>query len=487
MKHFFTILILLVSALSIAQTGTISGTLSDKETAGGPLPFANVIIKGTQKGAQTDFDGNFIITNVEPGTYTVEFSFVGYQTTEKTNVIVTPGNTTTVNAELAAGAQLDEVVIQTTVRKETEAALLLDQKKAATIKQSIGAQELARKGVSDAAGAVAKISGISKQEGGGNVYVRGLGDRYLNTTYNGLTLPANNIEKKNLDLGLFSSDVIQNVGVSKTYAANFYGDFAAGNVDIVSKEYTGDFFLDVDLGTNINTNSVGKNFVKSEGTGFFGFYNRYQNDPFAVILSHTVDPINSPSTTGLTGSISGGKSWNIGEESRLSVFATASFGSNYEYRRGQSANFTVQENVIYPDSEEFEYSRTTTALTNIIYRINGDHKIKFNSLFINDATDEVGRYGIGGEGRNRNAIANTDQGFFTQNVQFEQDMIFVNQLSGTSRINDKLKVDYGVGYNKVLARQPDRKRITLENYQLAIDGDDSTNPTLFDNIDFFKT
>ena len=484
MKHFFTIFTLLISAISIAQTGTISGTLSDKETAGGPLPFANVIIKGTQKGAQTDFDGNFIITNVEPGTYTVEFSFVGYQTTEKTNVIVTAGNTATVNAELAAGAQLDEVVIQTTVRKETEAALLLDQKKATTIKQSIGAQELARKGVSDAAGAVTKISGISKQEGGGNVYVRGLGDRYLNTTYNGLTLPANNIEKKNMDLALFSSDVIQNVGVSKTYAANFYGDFSAGNVDIVSKEYTGDFFLDVDLGTTINTNSVGKNFVKSEGTGFFGFYNRYENDPFAVILSHGVDPVNSDSTTGLNGSISGGTSWDIGEESRLSVFATASFGSDYEYRRGQSANFTVQENTIYPDSEEFEYSRTTTGLVNIIYRINGDHKIKYNSLFINDATDLVGRFGIGGEGRNRNAIANTDEGFFTQNTQFEQDMIFVNQLSGTSRINDKVKVEYGIGYNSVLARQPDRKRVTLENYQLALDGDDSTNPTLFNNIAF---
>jgi len=272
--------------------------------------------------------------------------------------------------------------------------------------------------------------------------------------------------------------------VSKTYAANFFGDFAAGNVDIVGKEYTGDFFLDVDLGTTVNTNAVRQNFLQSEGTGFFGFYNRYQNDPFAVILSHGVDPVQTESNTGLTGSISGGKSWDVGEESRLSVFATASFGSDFEYRRGQSANFTVQENVIYPDSEEFEYSRTTTAMANVVYRINGDHKIKYNSLFINDATDNVGRFGIGGEGRNRNAIANRDEGFFTQNVQFEQDLIFVNQLSGNSRFNDKLKVEYGVGYNKVYARQPDRKRITLENYQLALDNDPSTNPTLFNNIVF---
>lgn len=486
MKIIVRIAFLLFGIVLHAQTGSITGNLQDKESEGQPLPFANVLIKGTTQGTTTDFDGNYIINNVAPGTYTIEFSFVGYETVEVAGIVVNADQETKLNSGLAASAAaLDEVIIQTTVRKETEAALLLDQKKATVIKQSIGSVELARKGISDAAGAVTKISGISKQEGGGNVYVRGLGDRYLNTTYNGLSLPANDVEKKNMDLGLFSSDVIQNVGVSKTYAANFYGDFAAGNVDVVAKEYTGDFFLDADLGTSINTNALGQDFVKSEGTGYFGFYNRYQNDPFAVILSHGVDPIRSPATTGVNGSVSGGKSWDLGEESRISVFATTSFGSNFEYRRGQQANVTGVANTIFEDAEEFEFNRTTTAMTNIVYRINGDHKIKFNSLFINDATDQVGRFGIDGNGYNRNTIADSDDfGFFTQNVQFEQDMIYVNQLTGTSRFNNKVKVDYGLGYNKVLARQPDRKRIALEQYDLSQDSDPSTNPTLYRNVDF---
>jgi len=488
MKQFFLFTLLLFSfAIQAQENGTIAGTLTDKEsTDGQPLPFASVIIKGTTQGTTSDFDGNYIITNVAPGTYTLVISFVGYETKEVPNIVVLSDQTTTVNEIISASAaQLDEIIVRSTSSKrESVAALFLEQQNVVVQKQSIGAQELASKGISNAATAVTKISGISKQEGGGNVYVRGLGDRYQNTTYNGLPLPSNNIDKKNLDLGLFSSDVIQNIGVSKTYAANFYGDFAAGNVDIKSKEHSGDAFIDVDLGTTINTGSAGENFVKSEGTGFFGFYNRYRNDPFAVILSHGVDPIATDGTTGLSGSISGGKSWVIGEESKLSVFATASFGSNYEYRRGQAANFTALANTIYPDSEEFEYSRTTTGLTNIVYRINGDHKIKFNSLFINDATDEIGRFGISGNGQNRNAILNTDQGFFTQNNQFEQDMIYVNQITGKSRLNEKLKIDYGLGYNKVLARQPDRKRVTLERFDLALDNDPSTNPTLFSNVVF---
>jgi hypothetical protein len=48
----------------------------------------------------------------------------------------------------------------------------MDQKNAVEIKQSIGSQELARKGVSDVATAVTKTSGITKQEGSGNIFVR---------------------------------------------------------------------------------------------------------------------------------------------------------------------------------------------------------------------------------------------------------------------------------------------------------------------------
>jgi len=485
MRILITTITLLSAILLNAQTGSIVGKLTDKENNNEPLPFATVVVKGTTTGTTTDFDGLYELPDLEPGNYTLEFSFVGYEIVEIA-VTVTAGKVTAVNVPMGAStAALDEVVITTTVRKESEAALLLDQKKAVAIKQSIGAEELSRKGVSDAAGAVTKISGISKQEGGGNVYVRGLGDRYLNTTYNGLPLPANDIEKKNIDLNLFSSDVIQNVGVSKTYAANFYGDFAAGNIDIVAKEYTGDFFLDVNAGYNYNSNAIDKSFVKSEGTGYFGFYNRYRNNPFAVIQSHGVDPVNIGSDFGFEGSFAGGKSWEVGEESRLSLFTTASFGSSFEYRRGQAANVTALANTIFQDAEEFEFARNTTAMANVVYRINNDHKVKFNSLFINSAEDIVGRFGIDGRGYNRNTIAdNDDFGFFTQNVQFEQDMIFVNQILGTSNFNEKLKLDYGLGYNNVLARQPDRRRIALERFENTLDDDPTTNAIFFKNVEF---
>ncbi|MDA0326142.1 MAG: carboxypeptidase-like regulatory domain-containing protein, partial [Bacteroidetes bacterium] len=64
----------------VAQTGKISGTVMDGEF-NEPMAFANVLIKNTTKGTTSDFDGKYTI-DVEPGNYTVVFSYIGYQTIE---------------------------------------------------------------------------------------------------------------------------------------------------------------------------------------------------------------------------------------------------------------------------------------------------------------------------------------------------------------------------------------------------------------------
>ena len=493
MKQILFIAFLVVSQLTIAQnTGTVTGILTDKESNNDPLPFANVLIKGTTNGGTTDFDGKYTI-KVPAGTHTIIFSFLGYKTIEKTFTI-TAGQTVTLNQEMSAeeGVALDDIVVKTTTSKEKKSALLLEQKKATVIKESIGAQELAEKGVSDAAGAITKISGVSKQEGSSNVYVRGLGDRYLNTTMNGLTMPSNDVNKKNIDLNLFPSDIIQSVSISKAYSPEFYSDFAAGNVDIISKEYKGDSFIEVNIGSGVNTRAMDKTFVRSEGPSYFGYYNRYEHNPFAVVLSHGVDPINAGEPININIGISAGKSFDFKDDSRLSLFGTVSFNNNFQYREGQTADFTEDLNKLFPTTREFEYSTQTTAMVNAYYRINDNNNLKFTSMFLNSSSDEVGYFGVNGLGINREARdeSNFDGGsFFQQNIQFNQDLIFVNQIVGENifandKFDDALKLTYGIGLNNVFAHEPDRKRISLENYAFALDNDPTTNPTFFTNTAF---
>src|SRR5680860_461631 len=201
MKYCLAFLLIFLGTITLSaqSKGSIVGKLTDKELNDDPLPFANVILKGTTTGTTSDFDGLYEIAGLEPGTYTVVFSYLGYETVEIPDVNVEAGKVTTVNVPMSAseGVSLDEVVVTTSARKDSETALLLDQKRAVEIKESIGAIQLGKIGVSDVATATTKISGVSSSQASGNVFVRGLGDRYLSTTLNGLPIPSDNVTKKN--------------------------------------------------------------------------------------------------------------------------------------------------------------------------------------------------------------------------------------------------------------------------------------------------
>ena len=152
----FLLLISLFTTIAFAQDKVqISGKVLDGEMDNEPLLGATVLISGTTTGAQTDFDGNYIL-EVYPGTYTLEYSYVGYSST-KENIVLSENKT--INKTLEANF-LEQVVIVAETNREKENTLLIAQKKAVEIKQQIGAQELAKKGASDVATAITKASGI---------------------------------------------------------------------------------------------------------------------------------------------------------------------------------------------------------------------------------------------------------------------------------------------------------------------------------------
>ena len=93
-----------------AQTGTIAGRVTDAET-GESLPGVNVVVEGTRQGAAADPDGRYTITGVDPGTYSLRASFLGYRPEVVEDVVVEDGQTAEVDFELVGSAvMLDEVV-----------------------------------------------------------------------------------------------------------------------------------------------------------------------------------------------------------------------------------------------------------------------------------------------------------------------------------------------------------------------------------------
>ncbi|PKA98475.1 iron complex outermembrane receptor protein [Flavobacteriaceae bacterium MAR_2009_75] len=76
----FVALIICSSSMVAQSEGSIKGNIIDLEMAGEPLMFASVSVEGTDHHTETNFNGNFEFTGVEPGTYNLEISSLGYET-----------------------------------------------------------------------------------------------------------------------------------------------------------------------------------------------------------------------------------------------------------------------------------------------------------------------------------------------------------------------------------------------------------------------
>ncbi len=474
----------LIPFFAYAQNmGSIAGKLTDKEYNNEPLPFANILIKGTVKGTTTDAYGLYALEDIEPGNYALLFSFVGYETKELP-VTVVAGKVTEVNLPMgASAASLDEILITTTAKRESETALILEQKKAVEIKQNIGAQELSRKGVGDVATAVTKTTGVSKQENTGTIYVRGLGDRYNSTSINGLPVTSNDPEKKNIDLNLFSTDIVEYISIDKVYGPTISGDFAGGNVDISSVNYKGTGLFEISLGSSVGINAVDKynDFYLQDGPDKLGFSNYgLPNNPLGGYnFQNSLAPVKE-TPVGSNIGFKAGKSYNIGEESKLNLFATASFQNGYEYREGINQSVSAQGAKLKSfHQQKTTYTAGTTGMFNANFSINNNHNVAYNFLFVNSSNQSRDVY----DGFIRD-IAEDDNGLI-QRGTYIQNTLMVNQLLGNHKLTDKMDLKWAASYNKIEGNMPDRTQNTLK-YTESSSGYTFAQNTITDNHRYYQ-
>ncbi|MUU79326.1 TonB-dependent receptor [Winogradskyella endarachnes] len=261
MKYIYALFFLVgLNAFSQSVTGIVmDGEYNE------PLVFANVLIKGTTTGTTTDFDGKFVL-EVDPGTYTLVFSFVGYDTVEITDINV--DNTTKENfievTLLPSANQLDSVVITTTSKRNSEASVLNLQKRSVTLVDGLSIQSIKKSGDSDVAGAIKRVPGISVQ-GGKYVYVRGLGDRYSKTLLNGMELPGLDPDRNTIPMDIFPTNIIENILVKKSASAEIGADFTGGTVDITLKDFSFNPTYNVSFSAGYNPDMhFNSNFLEDE-------------------------------------------------------------------------------------------------------------------------------------------------------------------------------------------------------------------------------
>ena len=282
-KLFF--LFLLTVSFGYSQTGTVAGTIMDGEFVE-PMAFANVLVKGTTIGATSDFDGKYVL-ELEPGTYTLIFSYVGYNTQEISDVVITANKETIIDVTLKTNS-LETVVVTTTTKRNTESALLNIQKKSVTLLDGLSAQSIKKTGAGNIASAVKSVPGVSVQ-GGKYVYVRGLGDRYTKSILNGLDIPGLDPDRNTIPMDIFPTNIIDNVIVLKSASAEYPADFTGGIVDVVTKDFPTKPEYSVSFGADYNPSMhLNDKFLTYDGsdTDFLGYDNGLRDRPI-----HRYQPI----------------------------------------------------------------------------------------------------------------------------------------------------------------------------------------------------
>jgi hypothetical protein len=238
-----------------ASTVRLAGVVRD-ETNAIPLPGIPVEVAG--QTVFTDVDGRFVV-DVPAGEYELKVEMQGYETKTikvtagaQRNVVVDVGLTMTRFAEsiTVVGAAVD-------VETSTAEAQLIQRRESQVITDNMGSQEMKQNGDSDAAAAMSRVTGLSVVDNQ-YIYVRGLGERYSNTTLAGSVIPTTEPDKKVVPLDLFPSGLIDSVQVAKSYTPDKSSEFAGGLVQIVPLKFPSQPTLDFSYGTSYYSTSTGK-------------------------------------------------------------------------------------------------------------------------------------------------------------------------------------------------------------------------------------
>jgi len=456
-QFIYLVLFALCSNFIIAQTGELNGKVFDKEY-NDILPFANVIIKETGTGTTTDFEGNYSM-NLEEGTYTVTFSFIGYETAEVSGVVVKAGEIATVNSSIGPlSNQLEEVLVRATTAENTEASLLNVQRKSVNLLDGISSQTFKKIGANRAAAAVKSIPGVSVV-GGKYVYVRGLGDRYTKSILNGVDIPGLDPDRNTIQLDIFPTSVLDNIQVVKTFTAEYPADFTGGVVNIITKDFPNKEGYSVTVGAQYNPsmhfNADYLSYNGSKGDPL-GFDAGKRSNPIPRDISIPPPNENNPATSywtsqfepemaaqkesslmNLNFGLTAGNVYDVGKGNKLGYQAVASYRNVYLfYEDIQNGNWRKSEDKSVYELDPDKLQKGDLGKQNVLWNLlagltfkTDKSKYKLSALHIQN--------GVSSAGYLRQELLFSDAvTLFKDNLEYKQSQITNILLNGKHSNDD---------------------------------------------------
>jgi outer membrane receptor protein involved in Fe transport len=240
------------------KTGKLTGVVRNEKNE--VMPGVSISVESVNRSTTTSVNGDYVLS-LPPGTYALQFSFVGYQPRQITDVVIKEEDITDLSIVLtAASKQMQAVVVTSGARKESTRSLLMAQKNNASMTNGISAEQIRVTPDNNTAQVLKRVSGITVQ-GEKFVTIRGVSDRYNNVLINGATLPSTEPNRRNFSFDIVPSALLDNVIVNKTATPELPGEFTGGLIQINTKEVPVENFLNLTVGTGFNSASVAKDFI----------------------------------------------------------------------------------------------------------------------------------------------------------------------------------------------------------------------------------
>ncbi|MHC1708751.1 MAG: carboxypeptidase-like regulatory domain-containing protein [Bacteroidales bacterium] len=291
--HFLLVFVFIVAVnVSMAQNtefSTLRGKVSDNN--GELLIGATVVLTlDKSQGTITDLNGNYSLKIPGNGERSITVSYVGYKSTEEV-VILKSGQIVVQDFMLSsASVNIKEAVITAKAVRAADSYMQKIKAKSTINIDYISASTIKKTGDASVSAAVARVTGVSTS--GSFITVRGIGDRYVNTTINGLRIPTLDAFTNNIKLDLFPASLVDNIIISKTLSPDLSSEWSGAYLSIETKDYPEKLTITVESSVEFNPQTSMKDVISSQrsNTDWLGYDNSFREHDHHSFYQVNPDP-----------------------------------------------------------------------------------------------------------------------------------------------------------------------------------------------------
>jgi len=474
-----------------SQTGVIKGNITDANTKE-LLIGATVVLQGTTNGAISDFDGNFKIEKVNPGSYNIVISYISYDN-QIIRVEVADKKETIVNIEMkSATLDIGEVRIVSKRRDNTEISLISTLKSGSLIVSGISAQQISKTQDKDAAEVIRRVPGITITDGR-FVIVRGLIERYNSVMLNGATAPSFEADKRAFSFDAIPSGMINNILIYKSPAPELPADFAGAAINVETKSNADENSLTIAYNAKYVAHTTFNNEFQTYNGGktdWLGFDDGSRAIPKGVPDADglkelykwkSIDDYMQKTTELVKVSKLFSNNWETKSKAplpdqniaitlqrrfvlgKVSLGNISSFSYNYtndylNVNRLQYQYYSEEQGRMIPSFDFHDQKSKESTKIGFIHNWNllygNNQKLEFRN-FLNQMGNKTTIKRDGVNYYNVDTIRSYD-------LRYESRFIYSGQLAGEQNFNlDRTKLNWMAGYGYTKNDQPDNRRLTF--------------------------